>query len=130
MLRLIALGLLAGFTLPAAAGAQSRDGGSLETLLGVRVGPSGIAFAVVTTGCTDKEDFRVETLGPAHLQVPGDDPVRIALIREVFDPCQAIPDRTVIHFSFREIGLAPPTPIVLINTIEPRPLEPSPEPGR
>jgi hypothetical protein len=129
MVHRISLALFILLSLPALAAAQSRDGGRLEELLGVRVGARGVAFAVVSTGCTEKRDFRVEILDSQLATGPGsagEDPVRVALIREVLDPCRVVPFRETIRFSFRELGFREPPTHLLLNTIDPGQLDAHP----
>lgn len=69
-----------------------------ESLLGLFIRQNAIVFQVSSSGCTTKDDFKVEVLESFPLQ--------LRLIRFNEDPCDAfLPLGTKIRFTYREIGI-------------------------
>ncbi len=71
-----------------------------ERLLGADVEPSGITFRVLSSGCTRKASFGVETLS-RH-------PLTLRLVRVTPDDCEAsLPKGMKVRFGFAELGVGP-----------------------
>jgi hypothetical protein len=83
-----------------AANANAQEAPGEERLLGAEVAPAGVSFRVLSSGCTRKANFGVETLS-LH-------PLTLRLVRVTPDYCEASqPKGTVITFGFSEIGAGP-----------------------
>ena len=83
---------------------------AFEPLLGVLIRERGIVFQVASSGCTHKSDFKVDVLESFPLQ--------IRLIRLQEDPCDAfIPLGVRIHFTYRELGIAPGDQLRVVNPL-------------
>lgn len=103
------------FQMPAFSEVIVDGGGRFETLLGVRVGQSGVVFEVTGqgSGCTRKDQFHVERFG--------EHPVRLILIRDGHFPgdCRRnVVFRQGIAFSFSELGLELGDLLEVVNPIE------------
>jgi hypothetical protein len=100
---LTCLGL--GFT---PAQGTSEEAYQVEEILGVRVGPRGIAFQVHSGGCTAKEDFDVRIMESFPLQ--------LELVRMEPDLCEAyVPYGKTIRFSYRELRLGDGDQFIIVN---------------
>lgn len=97
------LGTLLLLPLPALAG-----GGKPATLLGLSTDfdAGKVTFEVASSGCTSKADFRAELAGGT-----------LTLVRERTDTCKAMPFRTKIEFTLKELGLSPHQPFRLGNEL-------------
>lgn len=84
---------------------------NLEPLLGVLFNQSGIVFQVSSSGCTQKNDFRVDVMESFPLQ--------LRLTRIHPDPCDAyLPLGTQIHFKYRELGILPGDELRVQNPLD------------
>ena len=82
----------------------------VEPLLGVLYRYGGIMFQVSSSGCTTKDDFKVEVLESYPLQ--------LRLVRLQEDPCDAfLPLGTLIRFTFKELGMQPGDQLRVINPL-------------
>jgi len=77
-----------------------------EVLLGIDTSfdKGQIIFEVVSSGCTSKEDFRIERNDRT-----------LTLYRLRSDDCKAMPGKSQIEFSLHELGLSPNEPFTLGN---------------
>ncbi|THD61484.1 hypothetical protein [Phenylobacterium sp.] len=84
----------------------------LEPLLAVRTGPDGVTIRVASAGCTARPDFTfyVERRAGA---------VSLAFARKHVDVCKAGGGQAEIVFGWTELGVAPRTPVVLLNPMAP-----------
>ena len=83
----------------------------LEPLLGVRAGPEAVTIRVGSGGCTAREGFTfyVERRAGA---------ASLAFARKQVDICKT-PGEAEIAFTWAELGLAPRTPVFVLNPIAP-----------
>ena len=91
---------------PAASGLDE-----LEPLYRVDAGPDALTISVASNGCTVRADFAfyVERRGEA---------VTVAFGRKRVDTCQSFAmGRTDLTFTLAELGIAPRTPIFLLNPL-------------
>jgi hypothetical protein len=86
---------------PAAAAEQP------EVLLGVSLDfdKGQITLEVASSGCTKKEDFRLEYANRV-----------LTVIRKERDACKAMPQKIALTFPLKEIGIAPHTAFRIANT--------------
>ena len=85
--------------------------GELEPLYAVDAGRDAIIIRVSTNGCTTKADFTffVERRG---------DGVTLAFGRKRIDTCRSFAmGHTYLTFTWAELGLAPRTPVFLLNPL-------------
>ena len=81
-----------------------------EPLMGLAFTKRLILFQVASTGCTTKEDFRVDVLESFPLQ--------LRLVRIEDDPCDAVvPLGTVIRFKYSELGLQQGDRLRVVNPL-------------
>jgi hypothetical protein len=83
----------------------------LEPLYRAEAGREAIVISVASKGCTTKGDFafHVERAGPA---------TTLAFGRRRIDTCKSFAmGRIDLSFSWAELGLAPRTPVVLLNPL-------------
>jgi hypothetical protein len=83
----------------------------LEPVYAAKAGRDGLTLRVASNGCTQKPDFAfyVEKKGEA---------VEIAFARTRIDPCKSFAQgATELSFSWAELGLAPRTPVFLLNPL-------------
>ncbi len=71
---------------------------SVETLHGLAVNETEVVITVTSTGCTDKNDFKIEVVKTL--------PPVVTFIRVKPDPCKAAPQKVNLSFSLKEIGTA------------------------
>lgn len=109
---LLAFAALAGCaTLPPPAPAPTPPYGELEPVYAARAGREGLTLRVGSNGCTARPDFAfyVEKKGEA---------VQIAFARRRLDACKSFAmGSTEIAFTWAELGLAPRTPVFLLNPL-------------
>ena len=87
----------------------------LEPLYSAVAGPDGLTIEVASNGCTAKADFTfyLERRGGA---------VSVAFARKRIDTCKSFAaGRTELSFGWADLGLAPRTPLFLLNPLEPGP---------
>ncbi|MDB5475703.1 MAG: hypothetical protein JWP49_1214 [Phenylobacterium sp.] len=85
--------------------------GELEPLYAATAGREAIVISVPSNGCTAKADFAfyVERKGQA---------VTVAFARRKLDACRSFATgRTELAFTWAELGLAPRSPIFLLNPL-------------
>jgi hypothetical protein len=84
--------------------------GELEPLYAAEAGRDAIIIRVASTGCTTKDDFAffVERKGGA---------VTLAFGRRRIDRCKAAPSQATLVFTWSELGIAPRTPVFLLNPL-------------
>jgi hypothetical protein len=85
--------------------------GELEPLYSAVAGPDALTVTVASSGCTARADFvfYVERKGGA---------VSLALARKRLDTCKSFArGRAEIAFPWAELGLAPATPVFLLNPL-------------
>ena len=81
--------------------ATPEETGAVEHLLGLQVDAEGVVFQVFSSGCTAKEDFRIE-----RFQRHQSNTFQLILIREKQDPCDAVlPYGRTIRYSYEDLGL-------------------------
>jgi hypothetical protein len=81
----------------------------LEPLYAVQKGREGLTIRVKTAGCTAKADFAV------YVERRGGS-VGVAFGRKQVETCKpAIPGQADLAFSWAELGLAPSTPVLVLN---------------
>lgn len=92
-----------------ASGAQAGEGRP-EKLLGLRVDEAKgrITFDVYTSGCTEKEHFRVERSAEGF-----------TLVRLRRDACKMMPMAMQVEFTFAELGVKPHAPFTVGNRFAP-----------
>ena len=83
----------------------------LEPLLAARAGASGLTIRVASGGCTERDGFSfyVERRAGA---------VSVAVARKHVDVCKT-PGAAEITFTWAELGVAPRTPMFILNPIAP-----------
>lgn len=87
--------------------------GELEPLYSASAGKEALTIRVSSNGCTKKEDFAffVERKGEA---------VTLAFGRKKLDPCRSFAmGHADLTFTYAELGLAPRTPLFLLNPFYP-----------
>ena len=83
---------------------------AVEPLMGLLIRQRAIVFQVSSSGCTTKDDFRVEVLESFPLQL------RLIRIRE--DPCDAfVPLGTLVRFTYRELEIRPGARFRVVNPL-------------
>lgn len=85
--------------------------GELEPLFAARAGRDALTIRVSSNGCTRKEDFAfyVERRGEA---------ATLAFGRKRLDTCKSFaPGHEDLAFSWAELGLAPRSPLFLLNPL-------------
>lgn len=93
----------------------------LEPLLGVLVRKPAIVFQVSSSGCTTRNDFRVDVLGSS--------PHELTLVRLREDPCDAFePLGTLIPFRYPELGIRPGAQLQVVNPLGVAEVPPAPAP--
>jgi hypothetical protein len=98
-------------TLPAPQPKPSPPYAELEPVYAAKAGREGLTLRVSSNGCTGKPDFAfyVERKGEA---------VQLAFARKRLDPCRSFAQgSTELSFSWVELGLAPRTPVFLLNPL-------------
>ena len=82
----------------------------LEPIYGMQTGRDGLTIRVRSGGCAAKEDFAfyVERRGQT---------VAVAFGRKHVEACKADPQPAELVFTWQELGLAPRTPVVMLNPI-------------
>jgi hypothetical protein len=71
---------------------------------------SGITFQVMSSGCTQKNDF--------ELEVMESDPLQLRLIRISPDPCDAyVPLGVRINYKYQELGITPGSELRVVNPL-------------
>ena len=98
-------------TLPAQRPKPSPPYAELEPVYAAKAGRDGLTLRVSSNGCTGKPDFAfyVERKGEA---------VQLAFARKRLDPCRSFAQgSTELSFSWVELGLAPRTPVFLLNPL-------------
>ncbi len=81
-----------------------------ESLMGLRIRRNAIVFQVSSSGCTTKDDFKVDMLESY--------PVQLRLIRLNEDPCDAYePLGTRIRFTYKELGVQRGERIHVVNPL-------------
>lgn len=77
-----------------------------EVLLGVSMDfeKSEMTLEVASSGCTKKEDFRLEYANRV-----------LTVIRKERDACKAMPQKIALTFPLKEIGIAPHTAFRIAN---------------
>jgi hypothetical protein len=107
VLAALALGGCATMAPPAAAPGPL---GELEPLYAVESGRQGLTIRVATAGCTARPDFAfyVDRRGGA---------ASVAFARKRVDVCKTAPGQAEVAFTWAEMGLAPRTPVFLLNPI-------------
>lgn len=106
----LALGGCATTAPPAVAPAAAALG-ELEPLYSAQAGRQALTIRVSSNGCTAKADFAfyVERRGGA---------VTLAFGRKRIDPCKSFAmGQADLSFSWEELGLAPHTPVHLLNPL-------------
>jgi len=78
-----------------------------EPLLGLNLRRRAVEFTVVSTGCTRKRDFVVDSAGG--------DVLRLRLRRLAPDPCDAAPAPWRLFFHHRELGIEPGDRFQVVN---------------
>jgi len=87
--------------------------GELEPLYAADAGREAITIRVASNGCTKKEDFAF------YLERRGD-AVTVAFGRKRLDPCRSFAmGHADLTFSYAELGVAPHTPLFLLNPFAP-----------
>jgi len=107
----LALGGCATTAEPPAVAPASATLGELEPLYSAQAGRQALTIRVSSNGCTAKADFAfyVERRGEA---------VTLAFGRKRIDPCKSFAmGQTELSFSWEELGLAPTTPVFLLNPL-------------
>ena len=87
--------------------------GELEPLFSASAGKEALTIRVSSNGCTKKEDFAffVEKKGEA---------MTLAFGRKKLDPCRSFAmGHTDLTFTYAELGVAPRTPVFLLNPFYP-----------
>jgi hypothetical protein len=85
--------------------------GDAEDLYGMEYGPEGLSFQVRSTGCTEKEDFRVAKFQESEAAV-----ANLLLIRTTPDFCDAyVPFGEWISFDYRELKLEEGQSFTVLN---------------
>ena len=81
-------------------------GGEPETLLGVSMNfdKKEITIKVVTTGCTQKDDFQFLVKDE-----------NITIIRKKKDSCKAMPEEVSFTYTLKEAGIDPNKPFKILN---------------
>ncbi len=82
----------------------------LEPLYAVEAGRDGLTIRVASAGCTARPDFVVFVDRRAGL-------ASVAFARQHVDVCKAAPGQAEVAFTWAELGLAPRTPVFLLNPI-------------
>ena len=96
---------------PPTSGSATSGLAELEPLYGADAGREAIVISVSSNGCTVKADFafHVEQSGPT---------TTLAFGRKRIDTCKSFAmGRTDLRFTWAELGVAPRTPVVLLNPL-------------
>ena len=107
----LALGGCATTREPPAIAPASAALGELEPLYSAQAGRQALVIRVASNGCTAKADFAfyVERRGEA---------VTLAFGRKRVDPCKSFAmGHAELTFTWEELGLAPRTPVYLLNPL-------------
>lgn len=98
----------------AATSAAAADGRP-EALLGLRVdGERGqLVLEVSDSGCTTKQDFKIERAGD-----------ELTVVRLRRDACKMMPQRGTVTFTFEELGLKPHQSFTIRNPFTGEPFQP------
>lgn len=80
--------------------------GEMEPLLGMTsdFDAGTITIEVVSSGCTDKSSFRMDLTNDA-----------LTVFRVRKDTCKAMPEKTAITFTVKEVGINPHKPFTVAN---------------
>jgi hypothetical protein len=80
----------------------------LEPLYAIATGRDGLTIRVASRGCTARPDFAfyVDRRGGA---------ANLAFARKHVDVCKTEPGQAEVAFTWAELGLAPRTPVFLLN---------------
>lgn len=105
LLAAMALGGCATMAPPAAAPAAL---GELEPLYAIETRRDGLAIRVASDGCTARPDFAFYVDRRAGA-------VSLGFARKHVDVCKTAPGQTEVLFTWAELGLAPRTPVFLLN---------------
>ncbi len=111
ILAAFALGGCATVAAPPRVATGPRTFGELEPLYAAQAGREGLTIRVGSNGCTDRADFAfyVERRG---------DGVAVAFARKHVDACKSFAQgSTELAFTWEELGLAPRTPVFLLNPV-------------
>jgi len=96
---------------PGTSGPATSGLAELEPLYRAEAGREAIVISVASNGCTVKADFafHVEQSGPT---------TTLAFGRKRIDTCKSFAmGRTDLRFTWAELGVAPRTPVVLLNPL-------------
>ncbi len=92
---------------------ELNNGAKIEKIFNYTIGSGGIAFQVNSGGCTDKNNFRIETASD-------EGQTKLTLVRTTPDYCKArIPGGTLIIYSFEELNLDPNVQYKIENPVDP-----------
>ncbi|HEX3365523.1 hypothetical protein [Phenylobacterium sp.] len=105
VLAALALGGCATVAPPAAAPGPLPE---LEPLYAVETGREGLTIRVASGGCTARPDFAFYVDRRAG-------EVSLAFARKHVDVCKTAPGQAEVAFTWAELGLAPRTPLFLLN---------------
>jgi hypothetical protein len=111
LLAALALGGCATGAAPPTAAPTAGALAELEPLYAAQAGRQALTIKVSSNGCTAKADFAfyVERRGET---------VTLAFARKGVDPCRAFAmGQTELSFTWEELGLAPRTPVFLLNPL-------------
>lgn len=98
-------------TLPPPQPAPTGPYGELEPVYAARAGRDALTLRVGSNGCTAKADFAF------YLERKGET-VQIAFARRKLDPCKSFAQgSTELDFTWAELGLAPRSPVFLLNPL-------------
>ena len=107
VLAALALGGCATVAPPAAAPGPLAE---LEPLYAVETGREGLTIRVASGGCTARPDF-------AFYVDRRTGAVSLAFARRHVDVCKTAPGQAEVLFTWAELGLAPRTPVFLLNPV-------------
>jgi hypothetical protein len=107
LLAALALGGCATVAPPAAAPGPLAE---LEPLYAVETGREGLTIRVASAGCTARPDFAFFVDRRAGR-------VSVAFARKRVEVCKAAPGQAEVAFTWAELGLAPRTPVFLLNPV-------------
>lgn len=87
----------------------------LEPLYLADAGPEALTIRVASSGCTTKADFAF------YLERKGE-ALTLAFGRRKLDACRSFAAGHIdLRFTWAELGVAPRTPVFLLNPLEPQP---------
>lgn len=105
----LALAGCAGTPQPIIAPGQTLE--ELEPLYRAEAGREALTISVASNGCTAKADFVV------HVEAKGQS-ATLAFARKRLDTCKSFAvGRTELSFTWAELGVAPRTPVFLLNPL-------------